>query len=97
MYIYMVAVFAQDLKHHAILLRRNAVLRLYKRLSPCVGGLENSINYQGMTGLLYPLTEAKYTGEVEHACSVCHLQLSSGVCDVICDAGTWSLWSLESH
>jgi len=26
-----------------------------------------------------------------------YLQLSSDVCDVVCDAGTSSLWSLGSH
>ena len=54
-------------------------------------------NSQWVMDLLYPLTGANYIRDVEPATSVCYLQLSSSVCDVVCDAGTSSLWSLESH
>jgi len=90
----MFAVLAWDLIYQMILLLRMCtVLHFYKRLSPYVGRLGSSANFQGVTDLLCPHTEVTYIEDVEHL-SVCHLQLLSGMCDVISDAGTSSLWSL---
>ena len=64
--------------HHMILLlRRNTVLHLYKSLSQYVGRLESSTNFQGVTNLLYSLTDVAYIQEVEH-----HLPLLFSCCPV---------------
>ena len=52
-------------------------------------------NSQWEMDLSYPLTGVNYIWDVEHAPSVRYLQLSSSVCDVVCDAGASSLWSLD--
>jgi len=49
--------------------------------------------------LPHPFTDVKYVyiRVVEHAASVCHLQLLSGACGEVYDAGSHHIQSLENH
>ena len=62
----MFAIFAWDLIHKTILLRRYTAFHMYKGLSQYVRRLESSTNFQGVTDILCSFTDVTYIEEIKH-------------------------------